>query len=50
LRGLFGTDDEAAVFFPVSRGLAERNGEELVITTDGRKLGEVTALAPSVAK
>jgi hypothetical protein len=48
LRQLFGTDDEAAVFFLVSRGLAERNRDELVITTDGRKLGEVTALAPSV--
>ena len=31
-RKLLGTDDEAAVFFVLSRALATRVGEELVIT------------------
>lgn len=50
LRQLFGTDDEAAVFFLVSRGLAERTRNQLVITTDGRELGKVAAFAMPVAK
>jgi hypothetical protein len=41
LRALFGTDDEAAVFFVVSRGLAERQGAELVITDAGRQIGKL---------
>lgn len=41
LRTLFGTDDEAAVFFLVSRGLATRDEEHLNATTAGRKIGEV---------
>ena len=41
-RRLFGTDDEAAVFFLLSRALATRVGEELVITHKGRAIGEVT--------
>lgn len=41
LRTLFGTDDEAAVFFLVSRGLAERDDDQLVITEVGSALGEV---------
>jgi hypothetical protein len=42
LRSLFGTDDEGAVFFLVSRGLAERRGPELVITETGRQIGKLT--------
>lgn len=41
LATLFGTDDEAAVFFLVSRGLAERSGPLLEATPAGRKIGEV---------
>jgi uncharacterized caspase-like protein len=41
LRQLFGTEDEAAVFFLLSRALATRDGEHLVITTEGRAIGEV---------
>ncbi len=41
LERLFGSDDEGAVFFLVSRGLAERFGEELLITDIGRAIGEV---------
>jgi hypothetical protein len=41
MRSLFGTDDEGAVFFLVSRGLAERADENLVITEAGRRIGEV---------
>lgn len=41
LHGLFGTDDEAAVFFLVSRGLAERTENQLVITHEGVELGGV---------
>lgn len=41
LRTLFGTDDEGAVFFLVSRGLAERDGASLIITAAGRRIGEV---------
>lgn len=47
LNRLFGTDDEAAVFFLVSRGLAEREGAVLKITADGLGLGEVAALSPA---
>ena len=43
LRRLFGSDDEGAVFFLVSRGLATREGKELVITPLGRSVGEVTS-------
>lgn len=43
LRSLFGTDDEAAVFFLVSRGLAERDGDQLIITPAGKKMGEIPA-------
>lgn len=43
LRSLLGTDDEAAVFFLVSRGLAERVDNELVITPTGKVLGEIAA-------
>ena len=42
LRSLFGTDDEAAVFFLVSRGLAERDADQLVITPVGSALGEIS--------
>lgn len=49
LRQLYGTDDEAAVFFLVSRGLAERTKNQLVITTIGRELGEVSVLSPSLS-
>jgi hypothetical protein len=41
LKTLFGTDDEGAVFFLVSRGLAERQGSELTITGEGRKIGQL---------
>ncbi len=41
LRSLFGTDDEGAVFFLVSRGLAERRGPELAITETGRQIGRL---------
>jgi len=41
LRRLFGSDDEGAVFFLVSRGLATREGDELVITAQGRSVGSV---------
>jgi hypothetical protein len=40
-RQLFGTEDEAAVFFLLSRALATREGEELAITPKGRGIGEV---------
>lgn len=43
LRSLFGTDDEGAVFFLVSRGLAAREGAELVITDTGRQIGKLTS-------
>lgn len=41
LRALYGTDDEAAVFFLVSRGLAERIKEDLVVTVHGAELGQI---------
>lgn len=41
LRALFGTDDEGAVFFLVSRGLATREGPYLAITDAGRVVGSM---------
>jgi hypothetical protein len=43
LRALFGSDDEGAVFFLVSRGLAVRDGEQLMITDAGRSVGSMSA-------
>lgn len=42
LKTLFGSDDEGAVFFLVSRGLATRKDDELVITDAGRVVGSMT--------
>lgn len=42
LRALFGTDDEGAVFFLVSRGLASRDGPYLAITDLGRSVGSMS--------
>ncbi|HVX82463.1 MAG TPA: hypothetical protein VHB23_13905 [Devosiaceae bacterium] len=42
LTSLYGTDDEGAVFFVVSRGLATREDNNLTITPAGRSIGEVT--------
>jgi hypothetical protein len=42
LRSLFGSDDEGAVFFLVSRGLALREADELVITGAGRAVGSMS--------
>lgn len=42
LRSLFGSDDEGAVFFLVSRGLAFREQEHLVITDAGRAVGSMS--------
>lgn len=39
LKSLFGSDDEGAVFFLVSRGLALRDGAHLTITDGGRQVG-----------
>lgn len=47
LNRLYGTADEAAVFFLVSRGLAERDGAVVQITAEGHELGEVAALSPA---
>jgi len=44
---LFGTSDEGAVFFLVSRGLATRLGSNLVATEAGRAVGEIAPLAGS---
>lgn len=41
LQRLFGTSDEGAVFFLVSRGLAARVGTELTITPAGVAVGEI---------
>ena len=46
LRRLFGSDDEGAVFFLVSRGLATREGDTLVITALGRSVGAVMTADP----
>jgi hypothetical protein len=43
LKSLFGSDDEGAVFFLVSRGLAVRESAELRITDAGRAVGSMTA-------
>jgi hypothetical protein len=42
LRSLFGSDDEGAVFFLVSRGLAFREQEHLAITEAGRAVGSMS--------
>ena len=42
LKSLFGSDDEGAVFFLVSRGLAAREGDHLIITDAGRGIGAMT--------
>jgi hypothetical protein len=42
LKALFGSDDEGAVFFLVSRGLAVRDGLSLSITDAGRAVGSMT--------
>lgn len=44
LRSLFGSDDEGAVFFLVSRGLAFRENEHLVITEAGRAVGSMSVV------
>lgn len=41
LKSLFGGDDEGAVFFLVSRGLATREHEHLMITDGGRAIGSM---------
>ena len=41
LQALFGTDDEGAVYFLVSRGLATREDGDLTITAEGRSIGRV---------
>lgn len=43
LSTLYGSDDEGAVFFLVSRGLAERAAGNLLITFVGRRIGNVDA-------
>jgi hypothetical protein len=43
---LFGTDDEGAVFFLVTRELAERVGQNLVITRLGKSVGEISGDKP----
>lgn len=43
LRSLFGSDDEGAVFFLVSRGLAIREGAHLTITDGGRQVGSMSS-------
>jgi hypothetical protein len=43
LQSLFGSDDEGAVFFLVSRGLATREAAELMITESGRAVGSMRA-------
>jgi hypothetical protein len=46
LATLFGTDDEGAVFFLVTRELAERVGQNLVITRLGKSVGEISGDKP----
>lgn len=41
VKSLFGTDDEAAVAFLISRGLAERKNTLIGITKAGRDIGTV---------
>jgi len=43
LKSLFGSDDEGAVFFLVSRGLAVREGDQLSITERGGMIGSMNA-------
>jgi hypothetical protein len=43
LQTLFGSDDEGAVFFLVSRGLAVRELSHLLITDAGRSVGSMSA-------
>ena len=42
LKSLFGSDDEGAVFFLVSRGLATREADHLIITEGGRNVGSMS--------
>lgn len=42
LKSLFGSDDEGAVFFLVSRGLAVRDDQKLLITDAGRTVGSMS--------
>ena len=49
LNRLFGTSDEGAVFFLVSRGLASRVGAELVATEAGLAVGEIEPLSGSMS-
>jgi hypothetical protein len=42
LQSLFGSDDEGAVFFLVSRGLASRERDQLMITEAGRVVGSMS--------
>lgn len=42
LKALFGSDDEGAVFFLVSRGLATRDGAQLMISDAGRAVGSMS--------
>ena len=42
LKSLFGGDDEGAVFFLVSRGLATREEGQLIITEGGRNVGSMS--------
>lgn len=42
LKSLFGSDDEGAVFFLVSRGLAAREDGQLLITDEGRAVGSMS--------
>ena len=41
VQALYGTDNEAAVTFLISRELAERTDDMLTITRAGRSLGEI---------
>lgn len=41
INALFGTEDEAAVYFLVSRGLARRIDDQLVATDSGHQIGAV---------
>lgn len=43
IQTLYGTDNEAAVAFLISRGLANRADDTLTITAVGRSLGQIAA-------
>lgn len=43
LKSLFGSDDEGAVFFLVSRGLASREEDYLIISEGGRAVGSMSS-------